>query len=188
MTFFMVPIARSPTKCLWGLLWAIWVLISYSRTACTSPLIFALPPEGSANNSPQTLQEILLTVLLKMSCSLPHFGHLTLRKTLLGFGISLFHSDIIFCSVNFIEWLVFVVGCRLYGAWNCKLCILSARFVFLLFWRIFFEVDIFVRRNLPFLLHGGVRLLLRLCAFQACKGLQRESDELYILDSKSLLL
>jgi hypothetical protein len=31
---------------------------------------------------------------------LPHFVHLTLRNTLLGFGISLLHSDIIFLSVN----------------------------------------------------------------------------------------
>ena len=39
---------------------------------------------------------------------------------------------IFFYSVNFIVWLIFVVGCRLCDAWNCKLCILGARSVFLL--------------------------------------------------------
>jgi hypothetical protein len=60
--------------------------------------MFALPPVGSANDSPHTLQVILLTVLLKMSCSLPHLGHFTRRKTLRGLGISLFQSDMVFFS------------------------------------------------------------------------------------------
>jgi len=48
----------------------------------------------------------LLTALLKINCSLPHFEHLTLRKTLLGFGISLLHSDMPFFSI-IIVFLVF---------------------------------------------------------------------------------
>jgi len=63
-------------------------------------LISALPPVGVASVSPQTLQVILLTLLLKSSCSLPHFWHFTRRKTLRGFGMSLFHSDIVFSPVN----------------------------------------------------------------------------------------
>lgn len=94
----MVAIAILPVSGHFGFRAAIFV-IPYSRTACTSPFIFALPPDGSANGSPHTLQVILLTALLKINCSLPHFVHLTLRKTLLGFGISLLHSDITFLSI-----------------------------------------------------------------------------------------
>jgi len=129
-----LSLLKVPSRRSFSLRLAIWEFISHSRTAWTSPLIFALPPEGSAKASPHTLQTILLTALLKMSCSLPHFWHLTLRKTLLGFGISLFQSDIFFSnSVNFIVWLIFLGGCRLCDACNCKLCILGARFVFWLF-------------------------------------------------------
>lgn len=49
-------------------------------------------------------------------------------------------------------------------------------------------MDIFVHHTPSFLARGGVRLLLRLFAFQPCIDLHYESDELYILDSKSLLL
>jgi hypothetical protein len=64
-------------------------------------LISALPPVGVASVSPQTLQVILLTLLLKSSCSLPHFWHFTRRNTLRGLGMSLFHSDIFqFSPVN----------------------------------------------------------------------------------------
>jgi hypothetical protein len=65
----------------------------------TSPFILALPPDGSASVSPHTLQVTLFTGLPKSSCSLPHFRHLTRRKLLFGFGMSLFHSVTIFLSL-----------------------------------------------------------------------------------------
>jgi len=183
-----LSLLKLPSRRCFSLRSAIWKVISYSRTAWTSPLIFALPPEGSAKVSPHTLQTILLTALLKMSCSLPHFWHLTLRKTLLGFGISLFQSDIFFYSINFIVLLVFLGGCRLCDACNCKLCILNARFVFWLFLRIHVAEDIFVRRNLPSRVRGAFRLWRVLDVYLPYRGLHCEFDELYILDSKSLLL
>ena len=150
--------------------------------------MFALPPVGSANTSPHTLQPILLTALLKMSCSLPHFWHFTRRKTLLGFGMSLFQSDIFFSPISFILWLVFLDGCRLCDACNCRLCILGARSVFWLFLRIHVATRIFGRHNPLSRVRGAVHHELRHGVFQVCRELQRESDELYILDSKSLLL
>ena len=77
---------------------AICVIHPYSRTACTSPLNLAFPPVGSASTALQTLQVTLFTALLKISCSLPHLGHLIRRNVLLGLGISLFHSLIILIS------------------------------------------------------------------------------------------
>jgi hypothetical protein len=66
----------------------------YSKTATVSPLIFALPLEGSASSIPQTLQFTLFTALLKTICSFPHFRHFTRTKLLLGLGMSLSQSDI----------------------------------------------------------------------------------------------
>ena len=128
---------------------------AYSRTERTSPLIFARPPVGSARTSPHTLQLILLTALLKMSCSLPHFWHFTRRNTLLGLGISLFQSDIFYTPI---VWLVFLGGCHLYGACSYRLCILSEASVFWWFLRRCVAMDIFVRRNPSFRVRGGARL------------------------------
>jgi hypothetical protein len=89
-----VAMTKSPTSGQLGLRSAIYTISDYSSTAWTSPLIIALPPVGCAKFSPQTLHVITLVVLLKISCSLLHFGHFTRRKTLRGLGISLFHSDI----------------------------------------------------------------------------------------------
>jgi hypothetical protein len=164
---------------------AFFGTLLYSRTAWTSPLIFALPPEGSARVSPHTLQVILLTALLKRSCSLPHFWHLTLRKTLLGFGISLFQSDIIFFSFNITVLPVFLDGYRLCGAYSYILCILGAGSVFWLFWRIHAVKDIFARHNPLSRVRGGVHLWRELGVFLPCRGKHCEPDELYILDNKS---
>src|SRR5512147_658734 len=88
----MVAITRSPTSGHSGCLSAMIVVHPYSKTACTSPFKSAFPPVGSAKTALQTLQVTLLTAWLKISCSLPHFGHFTRTKVLLGLGMSLFHS------------------------------------------------------------------------------------------------
>ena len=100
-----VAIARSPSSRPSGFLSAISVFLPYSRTACTSPLRSAFPPVDSARTALQTLQVTVLAAWLKISCSLPHLGHLTRRKVLLGLGISLFHSDIVFFSYTMASFL-----------------------------------------------------------------------------------
>ena len=108
-----VAIARSPISGRSGFLSAICVFLPYSRTACTSPLRSAFPPVDSASTALQTLQVTVLAAWLKISCSLPHLGHLTRRKVLFGLGMSLFQSDIFYTPI---VWLVFLGGCRLCGA------------------------------------------------------------------------
>jgi hypothetical protein len=81
------------------------LLPAYFNTACTSPLSFALPPVGSARTALADVAVTLLTALLKMSCSLPHLGHLTRRKLLRGLGTSLFHSDKVFFSYAMVNFL-----------------------------------------------------------------------------------
>ena len=71
----------------------------YSRVESFSPLIFALPPVGSARVSPQTLQVTLFVAFPKSCCSFPHFRHLTRKKLLRGLGISLFQS-LMFCFAS----------------------------------------------------------------------------------------
>jgi hypothetical protein len=61
-------------------------------------LNFALPPEGSANSVPQTLQLTLFETLVKTTCSLPHFGHLMRKKPLVGLGINFSHSAMLSTS------------------------------------------------------------------------------------------
>lgn len=158
----------------------------YSNADRISPLIFAFPPEGVANVSLHTLHVTLFDALLNTNCSLPHFKHLTRRKLLLGFGISLFHSDITFYSIKVFKLgLVFVAVFRLCAACNCILYILNAKFAFWLFLQIHVAVRISAHRNLAFLVRGDVRHALRLYVYQPCIGLQCELDELYISDSKS---
>ena len=78
---------------------AICVFFPYSRVESFSPLIFALPPVGSARVSPQTLHVTLFVALPKSCCSFPHFRHLTRKKLLRGLGISLFQS-LMFCFAS----------------------------------------------------------------------------------------
>ena len=87
-----------------------------------SPLILAFPPVGCASSLPQTLQVTLFVAWLKISCSLPHFGHFTRRKALVGLGMSLFHSAIVFVSLVTVL-LVFGVVCRLCVLCSRRLCI-----------------------------------------------------------------
>jgi hypothetical protein len=148
-----------------------------------SPLITAFPPDGSASTALQTLQTTWLVAWLKRSCSLPHFGHFTLRKLLLGLGTSLFQSLIFYFPPLvrvFILLLVFSGGCRLCVSCNRRLCILAGESAFWWFWRIPFAEDIFVHRSLLFRVRGDVRLLLGLVAFPPCTRRLRELDELCI--------
>jgi hypothetical protein len=146
--------------------------LSYSSTDRTSPFMSALPPVGVARTSPQTLHTILLTALLKISCSLPHFWHFTRRKTLLGLGISLFQSDMVFQSP--IVCSFFLGEYHLCGTCSCMSCTLNAKFVFLWSLRMCVVRRIFVHRNLLFHVRGLFRLLRALGVCRLCRGIQCE--------------